>query len=153
MAESFHVRVAQLDDAFALAELNSEFNDVAIPPDQIAKGLWSERPSELVVAAEVGGHVVGFACVQILSSVCYAQPWAELTELYVREAHRRQGIIGTALVQEAERLARQKGAKEMVVRTGNENAAGQALYRTLGYAKRPHLTLEKCLSGPVSKLA
>jgi GNAT superfamily N-acetyltransferase len=105
MGESFQVRAAQLDDAVALAALNHEFNDVAMPPGQIAACLRSDRHSELVVVAEVTDHVIGAACVQIMMSMCYPQPWAELTELYVRESHRGQGI-GGALVHETERLAR-----------------------------------------------
>jgi ribosomal protein S18 acetylase RimI-like enzyme len=141
----FQIRAARLDDAVALAELNREFNDEAIPPGQIAASLRSEPQTEFVVAAEVAGDLVGFACVQVLSSMCYRQPLAELTELYVREAHRRLGI-GRALVQEVERLARAKGAKEMVVRTGAENTAGQAFYQAAGYMTRSHVVFEKSLT-------
>ena len=145
MAESFVVRPAQNGDATALATLNREFNDQARTPDEIAASLRSGLHSERVLAVEVGGDVVGFACVQFLYSMCYAAPWAELTELYVRQGYRRQGI-GRALVHEAERCARENGATEIVVRTGERNVAGQALYEAQGYCTRPHLTLRKALS-------
>jgi ribosomal protein S18 acetylase RimI-like enzyme len=144
MAESFHVRAARIDDAVGLAALNREFNDVEIPPDQIAAWLRFEGRSEVVVVAEVAGELGGFACVQILLSMFYGEPWAELTELYVREAHRRLGI-GRALVQEGERLAQLRGAADMIVRTGVENAAARALYESLGFTARADVTLQKRL--------
>jgi len=147
MAEAFSIRAIRLNDLVALGELNHEFNGLVMTPEQIAVRLRSTQHSELVVVAEMSDRIVGFACVQICDSVCYARPWAELTELYVREGCRRQGL-GRGLVQEAERLARQKGATDMVIRTGEANAAGQALYSTLGYTTQPHLTLQKPLSEP-----
>jgi GNAT superfamily N-acetyltransferase len=150
--DSVMVRQAQPNDAVALAALNWEMNDEAIPPDRITARLRSESHSELVVVAEVGGHVVGFACVQLLWSICYAEPWAELTELYVRATHRRQGI-GRTLVYDAERLAQEQGAKDILVRTGTKNAEGQALYEAMGYTTRPHLTLQKQLQKPADTVA
>lgn len=147
MAETFSIREVQLSDLVALAELNHEFNGVGMTPEQIAVRLRSAQRSELVVVAEMSDCVVGFACVQICESVCYVQPWAELTELYVRDDYRRRGL-GSGLVQEAERLARQKDATEIVVRTGAKNAAGKALYNALGFTTRPDLTFAKPLSEP-----
>jgi len=76
--------------------------------------------------------VVGFASLRLVPCVFYAEPRAELTELFVEVAHRRRGI-GHALVAYAERLAVEGGAKELFVLTGFENQAAQALYRARGY--------------------
>lgn len=149
MTETFSIREVELGDLVALAELNYEFNGVAMAPEQMAVCFQSAQPSELVIVAEMGDRPVGFACVQICASVCYAQPSAELTELYVRDSCRRLGL-GRSLVQEVERLARQKGATKMVVRTGATNVAGQAFYKALGFRSRPHLTLQKPLKEPAS---
>jgi GNAT superfamily N-acetyltransferase len=150
MTETFSIREIQPSDLVALAQLNHEFNDVAMTPEQVADRFRSTQSTEIVVVAEMGDRIVGFACVQICDSVCYTQPWAELTELYVCDSYRRQGI-GRGLIQESERLTRQKGAKKMVLRTGTTNATGQAFYKALGFTSRPHLTLQKSLSEPASQ--
>jgi predicted N-acetyltransferase YhbS len=138
------IRLAQLDDAAALAALNREFNEAAMTPNQIAACLRSGRRTEVVLVAAVDGDVAGFACMQLLRSMCYERPWAELTELYVRGAHRRRGI-GRALVQEGERLARKKGTQEIVVRTGGNNIPGKRFYQAMSYMSRADLTLQKRL--------
>lgn len=147
MSDSLQIRVAQLEDAVALAALNRAFNEHPTTPDQIMAYLSSGWHTELVLVAEIAGRVVGFACVQFFSSVCYAQPWAELTEVYVAAASRRRGI-GRALVHEAERQAQQYGATDMLVRTGAMNGAGQALYQALGYTMQAHVSLQKRLGEP-----
>ena len=150
MKETFNIREIRPSDLVSFAKLNYEFNGVAMTPEQVADRFRSTQPNEIVVVAEMGDHIVGFACVQICNSVCYAQPWAELTELYVRDSCRRRGI-GRGLIREAEQLARQKGAPKMVLRTGATNATGQAFYKALGFTSRPHLTLQKSLSEHTSR--
>jgi ribosomal protein S18 acetylase RimI-like enzyme len=64
--------------------------------------------------------------------VLYADPYAELTELYVDPSFRRRGL-GRALIGYAEQLARAHGATELLIMTGTGNVAAQALYRAAGY--------------------
>jgi ribosomal protein S18 acetylase RimI-like enzyme len=68
-----------------------------------------------------------------LPCVFYAEPYAELTELYVEPGWRRMGIA-KALMTFAEDLARQSGAAELTLLTGSDNLAAQAFYRSMGYA-------------------
>jgi GNAT superfamily N-acetyltransferase len=75
--------------------------------------------------------------------VFYATPFAELTELFVEETWRRRGA-GRALVEHAERFARENGAAALLLLTGFANAEAQAFYRALGYADRD-LAMEKKL--------
>jgi ribosomal protein S18 acetylase RimI-like enzyme len=82
--------------------------------------------------AELDGQVGGFACLRVVPCVLYAEPYAELTELYVEPEFRRQGV-GRALIAYAEQLARARGAADLIIMTGVGNAAAQALYRTAGY--------------------
>ena len=126
-------RLATIDDAPALAHLNQAFNDVSDPPEALAARLADARRVETALLAEVDGQVAGFACVRIVPCVLYAEPHAELTELYVEEAFRRCGA-GRALVAHAERLAREAGATSLVLLTGFDNAGAQAFYRAVGYA-------------------
>jgi ribosomal protein S18 acetylase RimI-like enzyme len=58
---------------------------------------------------------------------------AFLEELIVLEAYRSLGI-GTAILGEAERRARQRGLARMAVGVGVDNRRARALYERLGYA-------------------
>ena len=131
--EKLEIRVATPEDASELARLNEAFNDVQEPPERLAARLADPKCVETPIIAQVKGRAVGFACLRLVPSLCYDPPHAELTELFVEEACRRQGV-GRALVACAERLARESGARELVLLTGFGNAQGQAFYRALGYA-------------------
>jgi predicted N-acetyltransferase YhbS len=114
------IRRANESDAARLAELNLAFNDVKRSIDDIRRFLQHTHSMETVLVAEDAGAVVGFACFQVLHSVCYDAPWAEITELYVTPAHRRRGA-GKGLIQEAIRQAQQVGASEILLRTNVKN--------------------------------
>jgi ribosomal protein S18 acetylase RimI-like enzyme len=144
MSEAVRVRLANPDDAAVLAAMNQEFNEIFMTPEQVESRLRAGLGSETVLVVEVDGQVVGFSCIQVMSSVCYAHPWAELTELYVQPSFRRRGL-GRDLVQESERMAKEQGATRIHLLTGVENMAGRALYTTLGYIKESELLFHKCL--------
>jgi len=120
------VRPAEQRDTRKFSELNRRFNGCA--------GRFEERDerTEKVIVAEVEGELVGFACVQIVRSVCSDSPWAELTELFVDEASRRRGV-GAALVSEAERISWKSGCSELVLRTRASNHDARTLFDNCGY--------------------
>jgi GNAT superfamily N-acetyltransferase len=127
------IRIATPEDAPELARLNAAFNGVQEPPEPLAARLADPKCVETPIIAQVEGRAVGFACLRLVPALCYDSTYAELTELFVEKACRRQGV-GRALVAYAERLAREGGARELVLLTGFGNAQGQAFYRALGYA-------------------
>ena len=55
-----------------------------------------------------------------------------LYDLYVLADARRQGVA-RALMNAASHWAREQGAARLDLETARDNAAGQALYRDLGY--------------------
>lgn len=126
------IRSATTADAGELARLNAAFNDVSDSAAQIAARLVACAEIETAILAELDGQVGGFACVRVVPCVLYAEPYAELTELYVAPPFRRRGL-GRALIAYAERLARARGATDLLIMTGVNNAAAQALYRAAGY--------------------
>jgi len=132
MDDNLVVRPATVDDACELACLNAAFNGSREAPGHVARRLTDPRRVETPLVAEINQRVVGFASLRLVPCVFYAEPRAELTELFVKVAHRRRGI-GHALVAYAERLAMEGGAKGLFVLTGFENQAAQALYRARGY--------------------
>jgi ribosomal protein S18 acetylase RimI-like enzyme len=119
-------------DASALARMSTVFNGVLNTPSQIATRLAACAGIETPVLAELRDAICGFACVRLVPCVLYAEPYAELTELYVEQEFRRRGV-GGALVAYAERLAHERGASDLIIMTGLDNAPAQALYRAMGY--------------------
>lgn len=136
------VRRALPEDARAIRDMNEEFNGIGdVTPESIAKRLC-DGGEEIVLVALEGDKYAGFACGHIFSSVCYTEPCAEVTEMYVREAFRRRGAAKTML-RELLRLFSELGASEIRVLTGEDNTIARALYESAGF--RPsgeiHLTI------------
>ena len=125
-------RVAIKEDMYGLARLNNIFNDV----DESAEAIWSriEHPkcAEIPIVAVIDNHVIGFTGLRIVPNIFYPGAHAEITELFVEEKYRRQGIA-SALMRCAEKIAKTRDAKEIVLHTGEDNQSARALYATLGY--------------------
>ncbi|MGN0802390.1 MAG: GNAT family N-acetyltransferase [Candidatus Faecivicinus sp.] len=127
-----HVRQAAPGDAEALFRLNAAFNGEGLgTAAHIERSLREGR--EIVCIAELDGEAAGFCCAQVTSSMCYMSPVGEITELYVRDGARRRGLA-RRLVRLAEQLCAARGAEELHLLTGRDNAAARALYASLGYA-------------------
>ena len=90
--------------------------------------------------AEVDGEVVGLVRVQAFERLevpdvpaLAPRRFAMVQELVVAEAHRRRGI-GTRLMREAERWARDRGVTEVGLSVYEFNQAALRLYHRLGYS-------------------
>ncbi|MGG3280025.1 N-acetyltransferase family protein [Paenibacillus solani] len=128
------------NDAQALVTLNDEFNGVGITEEEVRKNL--SNPKELVALALIEEYPVGFACAQIYRSICYPDPYAELTELYIRHDARRKGIA-TMLVRFIEEELIRQGVKSVKVLTGKKNGAAIKTYERLSYFKDDEQLLQK----------
>ena len=124
------IRRARASDAKALSDLNYEFNQVRMKASVVVRKLHSKR--EIVLVALFDRVIVGFACGQIYDSVCYPQPQAELTELFVRREFRRNGIA-TQLCRMIETEAGLRKAVDIHLLTNRKNSNARALYGSLGY--------------------
>ena len=140
------IRRAEQRDASEFADLSLRFNGEAGRLEAL------DEQSEHVLVAEVDSALVGFACVQICRSVCSDSPWAELTELFVDNASRRQGI-GAALVSEVERISWKCGCSELVLRTRVTNSEARALFEGCGYQEAPHVIYRKLSAETVDDMA
>ncbi|WP_254075581.1 GNAT family N-acetyltransferase [Paenibacillus tritici] len=139
------VRLASSTDAEHLSILNQEFNGgVPRPAAKIREQLNINR-NELIAVAEMNGRIVGFGCGQCYSSFCYDEPYGEITELYVEEAARRQGMA-RALIACLEANFRQRGVKSIKVLTGRSNIAAICTYEQCSYVKDDEQMLEKHLT-------
>jgi ribosomal protein S18 acetylase RimI-like enzyme len=136
MTTTIRTRIAESADAAGLAQLvrlNALFNGASDSAEQIAARLADPRRVETIILAEIDGRIVGFAALRLVPCIFFTEPYAELTELYVDEGYRRRGI-GKALIAHVERLAREAGARQMLILTDFYNNAAQSLYRSMGYA-------------------
>ena len=88
-----------------------------------------------IFLAEANGAVVGFVCVlaKVLPSADDGiDPYAYISDLVVRAAHRRRGI-GRDLLVRAESFAREFGAKQLKVGVLARNEATHTFYRAGGF--------------------
>ena len=129
-------RLATPADAEALVRLNAAFNEVDMAPEAVRRSLLTAP--ETVVVAEASGNVVAFCCAQVHHSFCYPAPVAEVTEMYVDEAHRQQGCATGMLAFLEKHLREQHGVDEIHLLTGTDNLAAQAAYQKSGF----HIEIE-----------
>jgi GNAT superfamily N-acetyltransferase len=129
------VRPAMAEDAPVLAELIAEFNGPQGDAPETAARLAACAGLEVALLAETPAGAAGFACLRVTPAIGTRVPHALLTELYVREPFRRQGVA-RALVRAAEALARRQGAVALYLFTGRQNVEAQAFYEQLGFESR-----------------
>lgn len=129
---SLVIRQATPADAAAVAQLNHLFNGVAPDVPGVAARIERCTATERIFLAEVDGLAVGFLSLWLFPIVCYPEPYAEVSELFVCEGYRNAGV-GTALLRESIEVARVEGAAELKVNTGFRNTTAQRLYSSLGF--------------------
>lgn len=128
MRTQFQLRLASRRDAKSLSEMNYEFNKVAI--GEAAINLKLSRGHEIVAIAEQDRGTIAFACAQVYDSFCYKTLQAELTELYVRNGFRRNGI-GSGLIRFMEDQIAKRHGRHIHILTGSLNRSAQTLYRRI----------------------
>ncbi|MDM8350802.1 GNAT family N-acetyltransferase [Pseudomonas sp. sp1636] len=128
---------ADLDELIRLFAGYLQFYREDKPPAAIRVFLaqrLSRGDSVLFLARDPQGRALGF--VQLYpfqASLALAPAWL-LSDLYVVEAARRQGV-GAALMNAARTHAENSGACGLQLQTAKSNLAGQALYERLGYVR------------------
>ena len=127
-------RAAGVQDAAELKRLNDAFNGLNTNTlEGIRTGLERED-AEAVFVAQSGDRLVGFVCAQLLKSICYSVFYVEITELFVEEAFRKQGV-GQRLMQHAEDHYRNAGIHNFQLFTGGDNLIAQRFYERNGYRR------------------
>lgn len=143
MNENIVITIANTDDAPAIARLNLLFNEVEESPEAIAARMSDPACVEAVILAKEAGKTIGFALIRVVPTLLYADLHAELTELYVMQEFRLRGIA-SELIAFAEKVAVQKGARSILVQTGDDNLPALVFYKKHGYEEYD-LTLKKKL--------
>ncbi len=129
---TFHVRVATREDARKLSPMLSFIENEEITTEQIRARMEAAPSTETAFIAEMKGEIAGFAFLRLVPALSTAEPFAEITELYVQDLILRE-TIGAKLVELLESHAREKGAATLHLLTGLRNTEAKAMYRALGY--------------------
>jgi ribosomal-protein-alanine N-acetyltransferase len=122
---------AQVRHLDRLCEIETEcFSDEAFTREQILQLLKEYNCVNLV--ARVDGIIAGFVIGMIY--VDRKALYAHILTIDVSPAYRRRGI-GQMLLQEIERIFREKGVKDSHLEVREDNVTAISLYRKLGYEK------------------
>ena len=127
------IRDARPSDAEALAGLVGQLGYPA-SAEAVARRLarLSASEADRAVVAELGGEVVGLACLHVSLSVAYDEPSAKLSAIVVDERHRRRGA-GRALVRELESEARRRRCGLIFLTTAARRDDAHAFYERAGF--------------------
>jgi len=123
------LRRAEPRDCVVVCELAATLVDFEADRSASFEAVLADPDHDLIVA-EADGVVVGFAHLLAYHDLTHGALAGELLGLTVREDMRRQGI-GTALMGETLRLARERDVGEFHINTEPDNEAAKALYASL----------------------
>lgn len=127
------VRIATVKDAEQLGVLNDEFNgkdETTI--DNIRNSIVNNK-QEIVIVDDENGVLAGFVCVQLKKSFCYDEYMPEITEVYVTQAYRKNGIASKMITYAEDYCLRNYPLHKYELLTGKKNTVAQSLYDKLGY--------------------
>jgi ribosomal protein S18 acetylase RimI-like enzyme len=127
------IRRARLADSEAIARLVSELG-YRTTPEQMRKRLEAILRDEgyETLVAEDGGRVVGIVGTRVGPLYEDDNLYGQIMALAVAPGHQRRGI-GRMLVDAAESKLVARGARVLVVNSGNRRSDAHAFYEHLGY--------------------
>jgi len=136
------IRKAQLCDIPEIYEMNNTLNDeVGSTIEYMKKSL--ESNNEIVLVAVRDKKAIGFICGQIYSSICCSKGvQCEVTELFVSEEFRKQGVA-SELIAHLECEFEKNNVLEIFIQTGKKNINAQKLYEKSGYTNTERIVYRK----------
>ena len=131
------IRDAAPADVDALLALLRQLDPPGEAPDAAAAlaalAAIDRQPGMRLVVAELDGAVVGSLVMAVLPNLTHqAQPWCQMENLIVDEAHRGRGV-GRALMEWCEAAARDAGCYKLQFQSRNHRRDSHRFYRRLGY--------------------
>jgi ribosomal protein S18 acetylase RimI-like enzyme len=142
MIKYFTIRVAKKSDSILLSTLNFLFNGITIEPSTIEERIKTNH--EIIIVAEYKEDILGFGCAQIFTSFCYPNAIMEITELYVREEYRKNGIA-RKIINKIEEFGSETNISEIRIETGSNNIEAKNLYAVMGYARQNESVYKKII--------
>ncbi|AZB90929.1 GNAT family N-acetyltransferase [Acinetobacter pittii] len=97
--------------------------------------LHNDSNSQILIAEEKG-KICGFLSLYFIPQIALQGDFAKICYLCVDENMRSKGV-GHLLVQEAERLARQRGCDRMELHSGMQRPLAHQFYLREGYIEAP----------------
>lgn len=129
-------------DARQLFELNELFNGTgSTTMEKLTDSIKNNR-QEIVYTAYEEDTMAGFICGQVFMSMCYDTYYGEISELFVKEEYRRQGIAGR-LMEAMEEEFKKNNIFSFQLFTGADNLAAQTFYASRGYIRSEELMYRK----------
>ena len=127
------IRAARRDDYEAVVHLLQELGRPAVTDstDDDCRAVYEAQivdPDAHHIVAEDGHGVVAFASVHFRTRLNFPTEEAWIPDLIVHESARRRGI-GTALLEEAERRARERGCHSLALESAYFRAEAHHMYR------------------------
>ena len=121
-----------------LHDFNVEYDEPSPPPEHLAARLaelvGGHHVTVLLARAHENGEAVGVAVMRVQPSVWSQAQEAYLAELYVVPNRRGQGY-GRELINEALRVATERGADYAFVITSEDDRLAQRLYEAAGFRR------------------
>lgn len=127
------IRAAAPADAEVLAGL---FGQLGYPSTagEVRGRLLERGDAARTLVAEAGGRLCGVIVVNLVAPLHVAGRWALVSALVIDEAARGGGI-GAALLDEAERTAREQGCVRMELSSSESRTRAHAFYRRQGFGE------------------
>ena len=142
---SYRIRKALPSDLDAIRPLLPRLAAFDLPPRRAPEDLWrsdeemllrwqrDEEPGLVAhLAVDEAESVLGVAVARLGEELLSHEPSAHLEVLVVADGMEGRGI-GKALVAEAERSARDRGARTMTLHVFGTNTRARGIYEQLGY--------------------
>jgi ribosomal-protein-alanine N-acetyltransferase len=129
MEFNVHLRLMSQEDVPQVTEIDREAFPTLWPPANYQRELKNGLAHYIVACdAEAGQYIIGFAGLWMLVDE------AHITNIAVREKHRRQGIGETLLIAIVE-LAIELGANLITLEVRASNSEAQKLYAKYGFVR------------------
>jgi len=137
------IREGVVTDAQILAQLLGDL-DYPNQPEAIAERVakMAANPDSRLLVAEIEGNAVGFISLHFIPQIALAGEFCRISYLCVSDQCRGGGI-GQKLVDEAERLAAERGCDRMEVHSHTRRVRAHQFYARAGYGESPKYLLKK----------
>lgn len=130
---SIKFRPARKEDVKTLEKLFEEFSDWQLQRTDAIHAAIEDPNGELVVA-EVDDQVVAFIHQVFFNDPLHGGLNSDITNLFVKEGHRKKGIA-SQLLSKALESAKRRNAKEVHITTRENNTRAIRLYEKHGFNK------------------
>ncbi|WP_347016287.1 GNAT family N-acetyltransferase [Acinetobacter seifertii] len=132
-----NIRLAQSQDTAAICQLLEQMGysqPLGLVQEQFQK--LSEDPNAITLVAADDSHVYGVLSLYFILQIALKGDFAKICYLCVDQNMRGKGV-GHLLMQEAERLAKQRGCDRMELHSGIQRPLAHQFYLKEGYVEAP----------------